>query len=207
MSRTKALKKRSLPARQSVSDSSIGNSSPSRRRATISIVAPIRRDGPPDARRSRPAWWPARKRSGMIRSSGWPSISAADQPKIVSAAWFQSLTTPAASVVMMASLAEAITERNLSSEARSASSASRRSVMSCAEPAIRAGVPSAARWTMPRLRNHRQSPSLWRMRNSIENSGEPPARCSAMRALVGSRSSGWTSRSQVAKALGSSWSA
>jgi len=58
-----------------------------------------------------PCRWAARSRSGMIVASSWPMISSRPRPNVRSAARFQSITTPDASIEMNASWAVSRIER------------------------------------------------------------------------------------------------
>ena len=94
-------------------DASTGNSVPSARRARTSRCAPICRAGPPLSPNCR--IWPAcapRKRCGMKRSRGAPTMSSTAQPNIRPAAWLALATWNCSSTVMMASRVDSKTPRS-----------------------------------------------------------------------------------------------
>ena len=76
--------------------------------------------GPPLVTRCIPFWWLFRNRSGMISSRGWPITSSSVWPNSAVAALFHDRTLPWASLEMMASMADSITERNFASDSRRA---------------------------------------------------------------------------------------
>jgi hypothetical protein len=129
MSRSTATKRASPPRVSREISISTGTSDPSARRAITSMSRSSTRGSPVAASRVMPARCASRWPAGITRSSGAPSISAADAPKSLAAPSFQRRMTPPSSAATTASRSAPSTDaKRCSWASRSRASACVRSI-------------------------------------------------------------------------------